>query len=218
MCTMKQWLAMTISFVMTGVAIAQQIPEKIYVNRYSSEKRVDVVSGAYVDSMQVKLGNVKLLDSLCFYMKDHTVRKFRVRGIDSVTIDEPHDVLLKELAYYDKVSNKRIPTYADSYVNVASWNQRNQWNLGNVHDPTVVKATDGYYYMYQTDASYGNAHEGHGHFHARRSLDLVNWEYLGATMMDQPQWALDSVNAFFERMGRAKVSKLSNMGYCRFSL
>lgn len=213
MCTMKQWLAMTISFVMTGVAIAQQIPEKIYVNRYSSEKRVDVVSGAYVDSMQVKLGNVKLLDSLCFYMKDHTVRKFRVRGIDSVTIDEPHDVLLKELAYYDKVSNKRIPTYADSYVNVASWNQRNQWNLGNVHDPTVVKATDGYYYMYQTDASYGNAHEGHGHFHARRSLDLVNWEYLGATMMDQPQWALDSVNAFFERMGRAKVSKLSNMGY-----
>ena len=213
MCTMKRWLTMALCTVMGGVSIAQEIPEKIYVNRYSSEKRVDVVSGAYVDSIQVKLGNVKLLDSLCFYMKDHTVRKFRVRGIDSVTIDEPRDVLLKELTYYDKTSNKRIPTYADSYVNVASWNQRNQWNLGNVHDPTVVKATDGYYYMYQTDASYGNAHEGHGHFHGRRSQDLVNWEYLGATMMSEPQWALDSVNAYFARMGRAKVSKLTNMGY-----
>ena len=88
---------MALCTVMGGVSIAQEIPEKIYVNRYSSEKRVDVVSGAYVDSIQVKLGNVKLLDSLCFYMKDHTVRKFRVRGIDSVTIDEPRDVLLKEL-------------------------------------------------------------------------------------------------------------------------
>ena len=213
MCTMKRWLTMALCTVMGGVSIAQEIPEKIYVNRYSSEKRVDVVSGAYIDSMQVTLGSVKLLDSLCFYMKDHTVRKFRVRGIDSVTIDEPRDVLLKELTYYDKTSNKRIPTYADSYVNVASWNQRNQWNLGNVHDPTVVKATDGYYYMYQTDASYGNAHEGHGHFHGRRSQDLVNWEYLGATMMSEPQWALDSVNAYFARMGRAKVSKLTNMGY-----
>ena len=30
-------------------------------------------------------------------------------------------------------------------------------NLANVHDPSVMKAADGYYYMYQTDASYGNA-------------------------------------------------------------
>lgn len=41
-----------------------------------------------------------------------------------------------------------------------------------------MKTDDGYYYMYQTDASYGNAHSGNGHFHARRSKDLVNWEYL----------------------------------------
>jgi beta-xylosidase len=32
-------------------------------------------------------------------------------------------------------------------------------------------------------------------------------------MEDQPQWALDSVNAYFARMGRAKVNKLTNMGY-----
>ena len=179
MCTMKQWIVAALCSVLGYVAMAQGIPEKIYVNRYGSDKRVDVISGSYVDSMRIKLGNVKLLDSLCFYMNDGTTRRFRVRNIDSVTIDEPREVLLKELSHYNKVSNKRIPTYADSYVNIASWIQRSQWNLANVHDPTVVKASDGYYYMYQTDASYGNAHVGHGHFHGRRSRDLVNWEYLG---------------------------------------
>lgn len=195
-------------------AVAQAIPEKIYVTRYNAEKRVDVVNGRYVDSMTIKLGNVKLLDSLYFHIVDGTTRGFRVRGIDSVTIDEPRDVMLKELTYYNKISNKRIPTYPDSYTNIAGWNSRAHWNLANIHDPTVVKAADGYYYMYQTDASYGNAHVGHGHFHGRRSLDLVNWEYLGGTLMeDQPQWALDSVNAYFARMGRAPVKELTNMGY-----
>ncbi|MFR5960332.1 MAG: hypothetical protein ACLUHA_16130 [Bacteroides stercoris] len=56
-----------------------------------------------------------------------------------------------------------------------------RWNLANdASIPQRCVAEDGYYYMYQTDASYGNAHTGHGHFHARRSKDLVNWEYLGA--------------------------------------
>jgi beta-xylosidase len=211
---MKRLMAMTLCGVMGCVAMAQAIPEKIYVSRYSSEKRVEVVGGMYVDSMKMTLGNVKLYDSLYFHMTDGTTRGFRVRGIDSITMDEPRDLLLKELDYYNKISNKRIPTYSDSYVNIASWTQRSQWNLANVHDPTVMKAADGYYYMYQTDASYGNSHVGHGHFHGRRSRDLVNWEYLGGTLMDdQPQWALDSVNAYFSRMGRAKVNKLTDMGY-----
>ena len=214
MCAMKRLMAMTLCGVMGCVAMAQAIPEKIYVSRYSSEKRVEVVGGMYVDSMKMTLGNVKLYDSLYFHMTDGTTRGFRVRGIDSITMDEPRDLLLKELDYYNKISNKRIPTYSDSYVNIASWTQRSQWNLANVHDPTVMKAADGYYYMYQTDASYGNSHVGHGHFHGRRSRDLVNWEYLGGTLMDdQPQWALDSVNAYFSRMGRAKVNKLTDMGY-----
>lgn len=47
------------------------------------------------------------------------------------------------------------PTYPDNYTPIASWNSRSQWNLANVHDPTIEKSGD-YYYMYQTDASYGN--------------------------------------------------------------
>ena len=184
----RRLLTAALCGAMGCLAIAQDIPEKIYVNRYGSEKRVEVVNGRYVDSVTLKTGSVALMDSLRFHITDGTVRGYRVRSVDSVTIDEPRELLLKELAYYNKVSNKRIPTYADSYTNIAGWHQRTQWNLANVHDPTVMKAADGYYYMYQTDASYGNAHEGHGHFHGRRSLDLVNWEYLGGTLMeDQPQ-------------------------------
>ena len=205
---------MTLSVCVTLKVCTQSIPEKIYVNRYAKDKTVSVVHGAYVDSLTMRLAAVSMLDELCFSLTDGTERSFPVRSIDSITLEEPRDVLCKELDYYNKVSNKRIPTYADSYAYMSDWNSRAQWNLANVHDPTVMKAADGYYYMYQTDASYGNVHMGHGHFHARRSHDLVNWEYLGATLMeDQPQWALDSVNAYFARMGRNAVDKLTNMGY-----
>ncbi len=91
------------------------------------------------------------------------------------------------------------PTYADDYTSIASWNNRSQWNLANVHDPTVAKDGD-YYYMYQTDASYGNAHDGNGHFHHRRSKDLVNWEYRGSTMTNAPAWVKDSLNNKRARM------------------
>lgn len=103
------------------------------------------------------------------------------------------------------------PTYADNYTPIAAWENREEWNLANVHDPSVIKQGD-YYYMYQTDASYGNAHEGHGHFHARRSTDLVNWDYMGSTMDTPPTWVKDSMNANRLRMGLAEITN-PNYGY-----
>ena len=102
------------------------------------------------------------------------------------------------------------PAYEDNYVDIAAWNQRSRWNLANVHDPTVMKADDGCYYMYQTDASYGNAHSGNGHFHARRSKDLVNWEYLGATMTETPPtWIKEKLNAYRAEMGLEPIDSPS---------
>ena len=69
-----------------------------------------------------------------------------------------------------------------------------------------MKTDDGYYYMYQTDASYGNAHEGHGHFHARRSKDLVNWEYLGGTMTVAPAWVKTKLNEIRAEQGLAPIA------------
>ncbi len=90
-------------------------------------------------------------------------------------------------------STYSIPSYADDYSSMASWGNRSDWNLANVHDPSVIYDGE-YYYMYGTNASYGNAHEGHGHFHGRRSRDLVNWSYIGASMPETPSWVKDSLN------------------------
>lgn len=102
---------------------------------------------------------------------------------------------------YNELDDYEAPEYADNYTGIANWNQRDQWNLANVHDPTVMLAEDGYYYMYQTDASYGNAHDGHGHYHARRSKNLVDWEYLGATMEEVPAWVKTKLNEIRAQQG-----------------
>ena len=117
----------------------------------------------------------------------------------------PGDQTAEELANY------KCPTYDDNYTSVAAWTQRSKWNLANMHDPTAVKASDGYYYMYQTDASYGNEHQKdirnsnkHGHFFCRRSKNLVDWEFVGATMVGLPSWVKTKLNEFRKGMGVAE--------------
>ncbi|MDP4274265.1 MAG: arabinan endo-1,5-alpha-L-arabinosidase [Bacteroidota bacterium] len=106
----------------------------------------------------------------------------------------------------DTVSGFTIPTYADDYAAISSWANRDNWNLANVHDPSVAYY-NGYYYMYGTDASYGNAAVGHGHFQGKRSKDLVNWEWVGGPFYDPPSWVADSLNAIRSRMGLAAIAK-----------
>lgn len=110
-----------------------------------------------------------------------------------------------------ELANYKCPTYDDNYTSVAAWTQRSKWNLANMHDPTVVKASDGYYYMYQTDASYGNEHQKdirnsnkHGHFFCRRSKNLVDWKFVGATMVGLPSWVKTKLNEFRKGMGVAE--------------
>jgi arabinan endo-1,5-alpha-L-arabinosidase len=106
----------------------------------------------------------------------------------------------------DTVTTFTIPAYADDYSAISSWTNRDNWNLANVHDPSVAYY-NGYYYMYGTDASYGNAAEGHGHFQGKRSKDLVNWEWIGGPFYDAPSWVADSLNAIRSRMGLASIAK-----------
>ena len=106
----------------------------------------------------------------------------------------------------DQLASYKAPTYVDNYVSLAGWNNRSKWNLANVHDPTVMRADDGYYYMYQTDASYGNAHEQGGHFHGRRSKNLVDWEYLGGTMKTTPSWVKEKLNEIRAKQGLEPIN------------
>lgn len=94
-------------------------------------------------------------------------------------------------------------TKNDNYRSYSSWADHNSWNLANVHDPSVVYY-NGYYYMYGTDASFGNEHTKatHGkHFQGKRSKDLVNWGWVGGPFDDAPSWMLDSINSFRAKMG-----------------
>lgn len=103
------------------------------------------------------------------------------------------------------------PTYWDNYTAIASWENRGQWNLANVHDPTVIKDGD-YFYMYQTNASYGNEHENGGEFPVRRSQDLVNWEHMGAVFDGPPAWVRDSLNSIRANMDPA-LPPINNPNY-----
>jgi arabinan endo-1,5-alpha-L-arabinosidase len=106
----------------------------------------------------------------------------------------------------DERKNFNPPVYADDYnqEGLSAWANRSRWNLANVHDPTVEKCGD-YYYLYSTDASYGNVHLGHGHFPYRRSKDLVNWEFLGMAMANTPDWVKDTLNNIRQRFGLSPI-------------
>lgn len=95
-----------------------------------------------------------------------------------------------------------IPDYADDYSAISSWDYHTKWNLANVHDPSIAYY-DGYYYMYGTDASYGNEHlkaPTGRHFPGKRSKDLVNWEYIPGPMNDAPAWVKEKLNEIRAKM------------------
>ncbi|MBQ7020102.1 MAG: arabinan endo-1,5-alpha-L-arabinosidase [Bacteroidales bacterium] len=111
-------------------------------------------------------------------------------------------------------SEVKIPDYPDDYSAIAGWGDHNKWNLANVHDPSIAWY-DGYYYMYCTDASYGNEHlkaTTGRHFPGKRSKDLVNWTYVPGPMNDAPTWVKDSLNNIRSRMNLAPIDK-PNYGY-----
>ena len=101
----------------------------------------------------------------------------------------------------ERLSSYKSPKYVDDYRQQSAWEKRSSWNLANIHDPSVMRAEDGYYYMYCTDAGFGNPQDGHGHFHCRRSKNLVDWEYLGATMKNLPSWVKPKLNEIRKEMG-----------------
>jgi len=146
--------------------------------------------------------HVSKIDSITFnsnytelklHKTDSTLSNMLISSIDSINIVD------------EAITEYNPPMYADDYASIASYSNRNLWNLGNVHDPTIVKCGS-YYYMYGTDASYGNTLNGYGHFPCKRSADLVTWEYRGLAMSQTPpSWVKDSLNAMRGRLGLTAI-------------
>ncbi|MCM1503913.1 MAG: arabinan endo-1,5-alpha-L-arabinosidase [Muribaculum sp.] len=142
------------------------------------------------------------------------VKAFATGTSEGTIYSSEYQFTTNEITIDEQLAEYVAPDYPDDYRTLADWAKRDQWNLANVHDPSVVKADDGYYYMYQTDASFGNAHTAGGHFHGRRSKDLVNWEYLGGVMTSLPGWVIPKLNEFRAGMGlNAANPPVSDFGY-----
>ncbi|MCM1311493.1 MAG: arabinan endo-1,5-alpha-L-arabinosidase [Bacteroides sp.] len=217
----KTILPLTLSMA-TSLFCVAQTPEKVYVNRGGTENRTDVYNMDYVKRIGLTHGNrTNLNDSLRFEFVDGSNERYTLRTVDSLTFFAPDALMRLHIEYQNKNYSKFYPTYSDNYVSVAGWNQRASWQLANIHDPSVMKAADGYFYMSQTDAGYGNPQSGKGHYYMRRSKDLVNWEpvtsYNNSCPMPEagPSWMLDSINAVRERRGVPLITAdgLGGRGY-----
>ena len=223
---MKQTIYTLFMLLMPVVANAQveQLPEKVYVHQESQHKTT-IYRREYLQQMGIVHHPSTVLpgrsDSLRFVLADGQPIDYLLRETDSITFYAPDELMRSHLAYHDKNYSKFYPTYSDDYRNNAGWNNRNNWQLANVHDPTVMKASDGYYYMSQTDAGFGDPQTGKGHFYVRRSKDLVKWEpasnYNNSMVLPEktPAWLLDSINAVRARRGLTAIAAndLSGLGY-----
>lgn len=176
---------------------------------YSANAQTPTISDNVVDADENFSASISgLMGSTTYY-----VRAF-VYGNSRYTYSDPVEATTGAMSLDEQLANYVAPDYPDDYSSIADWTNRSQWNLSNVHDPTVVLADDGYYYMYQTDASYGNAHIEGGHFHGRRSKNLVDWEYLGGTMQELPDWVIPKLNEIRTAMGLEEVNpSVGDFGY-----
>lgn len=222
----KNLICMATALMLSLGAAAQDgtLPEKLYLSQ-GSEHNVKVYNNKYVNKVGIIhtptaiQSRVGYNDSIAIELADGQDDKFLLREVDSITFYAPDQVMREYLEYRDGRATSYYPQYSDDYRNIAGWSSRNNWQLANVHDPTVMKAADGYYYMSQTDAGFGNPQAGKGHFYVRRSKDMVKWEPVGGKNNSMvlpengPTWLLDSVNAVRTRRGLEKISTLSGLGY-----
>ena len=132
-------------------------------------------------------------------------------ALAACTKDEGVGIRTKE-DYEGKVNDNGIPTYADDYASIANWDFHPNWNLANVHDPSVT-FYNGYYYMFGTSASYGNEHDKATmgrQFQGKRSKDLVSWTHVYGPMSTAPAWVKDSLNSI---RGRMNLEPIDNPVY-----
>ncbi|MCH5290844.1 MAG: family 43 glycosylhydrolase [Treponema sp.] len=136
--------------------------------------------------------------------------KLSSAGKFTVTVTYKMKSASYSLVVSESDKNSQIPLYKDNYIDVSSWGNKGSWNLANTHDPTVFKWTDGYWYMFGTDASYGDEHAkatSGKHFQGKRSKDLVNWEWVPGIMDEAPDWIVDKLNEYRAQMNVPTLKK-----------
>lgn len=212
--------------------VGAELPDNIYV-ALNNDHNVVVYKTPYVSNVAIAHYKTSIKsqqgrnDTIQFQLADGQKDSYLLRQTDSILFHAPDSLMRAYLAYRDTKPSTYYPIYSDDYRGIAGWNSRANWQLANVHDPTVMKAADGYYYMSQTDAGFGNPQDGKGHYYVRRSKDMIRWEpassYNNSMAMPVnkdnygndigPAWLLDSVNVYRERRGVTKVNTLQGLGF-----
>ena len=163
------------------------------------------VKGTYSDGSKKTIGSKK-----CTYKIGSTTLTNNVTvlsDVGSFTVTVSYEGF--SASYQINVTKYKIPTYDDNYASISSWSNKSKWNLANTHDPTVIYwPADGYYYMWGTDASYGNEHlksPSGKHFPGKRSKNLVDWEYVPGPFDSCPTWVNDKLNEIRAQMRAEKL-------------
>ncbi|MDY5123249.1 MAG: glycoside hydrolase family 43 protein [Treponema sp.] len=163
------------------------------------------VKGTYSDGSKKTIGSKK-----CTYKIGSTTLTNNVTvlsDVGSFTVTVSYEGF--SASYQINVTKYKIPTYDDNYASISSWSNKSKWNLANTHDPTVIYwPVDGYYYMWGTDASYGNEHlnsPSGKHFPGKRSKDLVSWEYVPGPFDSCPAWVNEKLNEIRAAMRKEKL-------------
>ena len=219
-------IAIAITLTLPATAQVTEIPDHLYLNQ-ESEHRTTIYNMGYVERIGLIHGETRVaarqgyFDSLSIVKSSGLAYNYSVRDVDSITFTVPDSLMRAHIDYQDAYPSYFYPLYSDNFVSYAAWDSRANWQLANIHDPTVMRAKDGYYYMSQTDAGYGSPISGKGHFYVRRSQDLVNWEpassYNNSCILpnETPSWFLDSLNSVRERRGLDAIpsDSLTSVGY-----
>lgn len=165
------------------------------------------VKGTYSDGSKKTIGSKK-----CTYKIGSTTLTNNVTvlsDVGSFTVTVSYEGF--SASYQINVTKYKIPTYDDNYASISSWSNKGKWNLANTHDPTVIYwPEDGYYYMWGTDASYGNEHlksPSGKHFPGKRSKNLVDWEYVPGPFDECPDWVYEKLNGYRTTMGLSEIKK-----------
>lgn len=181
-----------------------------YVGQKFSSVNI-VVRATYTDGKTENISNSKCTFSIDGeeYISGKTT--LDNKGSLSVTVEYSGKTANYTITVKD-ASEYTGPTYNDNYVGFSGWANKDRWNLANTHDPTVFKWTDGYWYMFGTDASYGDEHEkatDGKHFQGKRSVDLVNWEYVPGVFNEAPDWIVTKLNEYRAQMNvdKSKLTK-----------
>lgn len=90
-----------------------------------------------------------------------------------------------------------------------------KWDLA---DPCIYRADDGYYYIYSTQSNQdfdGDGSSEVAYIPIIRSLDMVNFEYMGSVFEKKPMWSKDNMNS---GVWAPDVIFHNNQYYCYYTL